>query len=267
MSATFERELDCAVAIAREAGTLLKQNFGKQQDIQYKGRIDPVTEMDRRSEELIIGRLRAAFPGDGFLAEEGGGEKGLGRSDRVWIIDPLDGTVNYSHEYPVFSVSIALQADGDLVVGAVYNPLLDDMYAARRDGGAMLNGRQRRVTTVDTLEKAMLATGFGYDLGTEPDPEKNNLGPFGRFIRAAQAVRRAGSAALAIAKVGVGRTDGFWEGGLRAWDMAAAMVVVAEGGGKLTNYAGKKPGLDERQLVATNGRIHGQMLSVLSARG
>jgi myo-inositol-1(or 4)-monophosphatase len=232
--------------------------------VKYKGRIDLVTEMDHRSEELILGRLGAAFPGDGFLAEERGGDAST--SDRVWIIDPLDGTVNYAHEYPVFSVSIALQAAGDLVVGAVYNPLLDEMYAARRGGGAMLNGRRRGVTEVDNLERAMLATGFGYDVSTEPDPEKNNLGPFSRFIQRAQAVRRAGSAALAIAKVGVGRTDGFWERGLRPWDMAAAIVVVVEGGGKITNLAGEPPELMGRQLVATNGRIHASMLEVLTMR-
>ncbi len=265
MSATFERELDLAMKAAREAGALLKNNFGKQQDVRYKGRIDLVTEMDHRSEELIIGRLGAAFPGDAFLAEERGRDSS--KSDRVWIIDPLDGTVNYAHEYPVFSVSIALQAAGELVVGAVYNPLLDEMHAARRGGGAMLNGQKRRVTEVDTLERAMLATGFGYDVAAEPDPEKNNLGPFSRFIRRAQAVRRAGSAALAIAKVGVGRTDGFWERGLRPWDMAAGIVVVVEGGGRISNLAGGPPDVQGRQLVATNGRIHAAMLEVLAQGG
>jgi len=265
MSHPFERELDQAMRVAREAGALLKDNFGKAQDVQYKGRIDLVTEMDRRSEELIIGRLRAAFPGDGFLAEERGGDSST--SDRVWIIDPLDGTVNYAHEYPVFSVSIALQAAGELMVGVVYNPLLDDLYAARRGGGATLNGRQRRVTEVDSLERALIATGFGYDVATESDPVKNNLGPFSRFIRAAQAVRRAGSAALAIAKVGVGRTDGFWERGLNPWDMAAAMVVVVEGGGRISNLTGGPPDLRGRQLVATNGRIHDAMLEVVARRG
>jgi len=264
MTGTFERELDLATRVAREAGILLKSNFGKAQDVQYKGRIDLVTEMDHRSEELILGRLGAAFPGDGFLAEERGRDSST--SDRVWIIDPLDGTVNYAHEYPVFCVSIALQVAGELVVGAVYNPLLDEMYAARRGGGATLNGRQRRVTEVDTLERALLATGFGYDVATESDPERNNLGPFSRFIRRAQAVRRAGSAALAIAKVGVGRTDGFWEHELNPWDMAAGIVVVAEGGGRITNLSGGVPDLIGRQLVATNGRIHDAMLEVLALK-
>src|SRR2546428_6969885 len=141
------------------------------------------------------------------------------------------------------------------------------MDAAGTGGGATLNGQQRRVTKVDKLEQAMLATGFGYDVGTEPDPEKNNLGPFGRFVRAAQAVRRAGSAALAIAKVGVGRTDGFWEQGLHPWDMAAAMVVVEEGGGRATNLTGGPPNLQGKQLVATNDRILGAMLEVLAHRG
>jgi len=262
VSATFERELEKAMAVAREAGALLKENFGKQHDIEYKGRIDLVTEMDRRSEELIIGRLRAAFPADGYWAEERGREAGSGENDRVWIIDPLDGTVNYAHEYPVFSVSIALQSAGELVVGAVYNPLLDDMYAARQGGGATLNGKQRRVTTVDRLDQAMLATGFGYDVASEPDPEKNNLAPFARFIKAARAVRRAGSAALAIAKVGVGRTDGFWERGLHPWDMAAAAVVVAAGGGQTSDYEGHSIVLGPA-LVASNSIVHGSMLSII----
>jgi len=267
MTATFERELELCMRVAREAGALLKENFGKSQAVEYKGRIDLVTEMDRRSEERIIGRLRAGFPGDGFWAEERGREAGTGESDRVWIIDPLDGTVNYAHEYPVFSVSIALQVAGELVVGAVYNPLLDDMYAARKGGGATLNGQQRRVTKVDKLEQALLATGFGYDVGTEPDPEKNNLGPFGRFLRTAQAVRRAGSAALAIAKVGVGRTDGFWEGGLRPWDMAAGMVIVMQGGGEVSDYRGRSPALDGRQLIAASPSIHPAMLRLLNPSG
>jgi len=264
MSATFERELEQAMRVAREAGALLKENFGKSQEVEYKGRIDLVTEMDHRSEELIIGRLRAAFPGDGFWAEERGREAGTGQSDRVWIIDPLDGTVNYAHEYPVFSVSIALQVAGELAAGAVYNPLLDDMYAARKGGGATLNGQQRRVSKVDKLEQALLATGFGYDVGSEPDPEKNNLGPFARFIRVAQAVRRAGSAALAIAKVGVGRTDGFWEGGLKPWDMAAGILVAEEGRGKVTGYDGIPYDLGSRQLVASNAMIHDQILKTLT---
>lgn len=221
--------------------------------------------MDRKSEELIVRRLREAFPGDDVWAEEGSGRRA--GSDRVWIVDPLDGTTNYAHEYPVFSVSIALQNDGRLVAGAVYNPLLDELYSARLGGGAMLNGRRRGVTDADRLDRSFLATGFGYDVATVDDPEKNNLGPFGRFIRRAQAVRRAGSAALAIAKVGVGRTDGFWEGGLHAWDMAAAMLVVTEGGGRITNYSGGVPSLEGRQLVATNGRIHDAMLEVIAMRG
>jgi myo-inositol-1(or 4)-monophosphatase len=260
----LERELEAAEAIAREAGALLRENFGRGHEVEFKGRINLVTEMDRRAEDLILSRLRAAFPGDDLRAEEGGG--GSSGADRVWIVDPLDGTTNYAHEYPVFSVSIALAIEGRPVVGAVYNPLLDDMYSARKGGGALLNGRARRVTEVGDLEHAFLATGFSYDL-TATDPERSNLGPFGRFLVRAQAVRRAGSAALAIAKVGVGRTDGFWEGGLHAWDMAGAMVVVEEGGGRLTDYSGYTPELDGRQLLATNGAIHESMLEVLAMRG
>lgn len=264
-TAALQRELETAEAVAREAGALLRENFGKVQDVGFKGRIDLVTEMDRRSEALILSRLRAAFPGDGTRAEEGGGQD-HGGADRVWIVDPLDGTTNYAHEYPVFSVSIALAVEGRPAVGAVYNPLLDDMYSARRGGGALLNGSPRRVSGVDRLERAFLATGFAYDVAAM-DVERNNLGPFGRFLVRAQAVRRAGSAALAIAKVGVGRTDGFWENGLHAWDMAAALVVVEEGGGRVTDYTGAMPDLDGRQLVATNGAIHEAMLEVLAMEG
>ena len=255
----FERELRVAEEIAREAGALLKERFGRVREIDFKGRIDLVTEMDRRSEALIVERLAAAFPGDDVWAEEGSGER-RGR-ERVWIVDPLDGTTNYAHEYPVWAVSIALQVAGELAVGVVFNPLLDDMYAARREGGAMLNGKPRRVTGVDRLDRAMLATGFAYDLsGT---PEETNIEPFGRFVLRAQAVRRAGSAALAIAKVGVGRTDGFWERGLHPWDMAAALLIVTEGGGRATDYDGHPPALDGRMLVASNGPLHDELLRVL----
>jgi myo-inositol-1(or 4)-monophosphatase len=148
-------------------------------------------------------------------------------------------------------------------VGAVFNPLLDDMYAARRGGGTTLNGRPRRVSDVDDLSRAMLGTGFSYDLGG--DDEQNNIGPFSRFLLKAQAVRRAGSAALAIAKVGVGRSDGFWERGLQPWDMAAGILIVGEGGGKTTDYGGAPPALEQRKLVATNGRVHDEILQVLRA--
>lgn len=264
MIGSFDRELSLGVETARRAGALLKENFGKAQDIGFKGRIDLVTEMDRRSEDLIVETLRAAFPGDSIWAEERGRDRA--QSERVWIIDPLDGTTNYAHEYPVWAVSIALRVEGRLEVGIVLNPLLDDLYAARRGGGATLNGRPRRVTGVDSLERAFIATGFAYDVMAVADPEQNNLGPFSRFIRRAQAVRRAGSAALAIAKVGVGRTDGFWEGGLHPWDMAAAILIVQEGGGRATDYCGGPVDLEARQLVATNGRVHEEMLEVLASR-
>ena len=256
------QELALAVDVAREAGALLRENFGRVHEVEFKGRINLVTEMDRRSERLIVDRLRAAFPGDDILAEEGsGGSRG---GSRVWVVDPLDGTTNYAHEYPVFSVSIALVTDDRTAVGVVYNPLLDEVYAARRGGGATLNGAPRRVTSVETLDRAFLATGFAYDV-SDPDPERNNTGPFARFVTRAQAVRRAGSAALAIAKVGVGRTDGFWERGLQAWDMAAAMLIVEEGGGTITNYAGAYPSIHGHELVASNGRLHAPMLELLAA--
>jgi myo-inositol-1(or 4)-monophosphatase len=255
----FASELDFASALAREAGALLRRHFGEAQEIDFKGRIDLVTRMDHESERLIVGRIAERFPGDDVQAEEGhGASRG---AERVWIVDPLDGTVNYAHEYPVWSVSIALQVAGRLQVGVVYNPLLDDLYAGRRGGGVTLNGMPRRVSACESMERALLATGFSYDLSG--DHERNNLAPFGRFILRAQAVRRAGSAALAISKVAVGRTDGFWERNLHPWDMAAAALLVEEAGGRVSDYEGGDGWLAANQLVASNGRLHEEMLSVL----
>ncbi len=262
MSESNEKDLTLAITLAREAGALLKRNFGEAQEIDYKGRINLVTRMDHESERLIVGRIHDAHPGDDVIAEEGHGR--CGGAERVWIVDPLDGTVNYAHEYPVWSVSIALQVAGRLEVGVVYNPLLEEIYAGRRGGGVTLNGAPRRVTICDMLEKAMVATGFSYDLSC--DHERNNLGPFGRFLMRAQAVRRAGSAALAIAKVAVGRTDGFWERNLQPWDMAAAALLVEEAGGRLSDYEGGSGWMEAKQLVATNGPLHDQMLAVLHDR-
>jgi myo-inositol-1(or 4)-monophosphatase len=256
----YERELATAEAAAREAGALLRAHFDQEQEVGYKGRIDLVTQMDLKSERLIVERLRAAFPGDDIWAEEGSGERrGAGR---LWIVDPLDGTTNYAHGYPVFAVSIALRVEGRLVAGVVYNPLLEEMYAARLGGGATLNGRPRRVTAVASLERAMVATGFPYDM-LRDDPEQSNVGPFSRFVVRSQAVRRAGSAALAIAKVAAGRTDGFWERGLHAWDMAAAALMVEEAGGRVTDYEGRPLVLEAGEIVATNGPLHEPMLEVL----
>lgn len=263
MTRTNERELEAAVATAREAGALLRENFDREQEISYKGRIDLVTKMDIESERLIVERLSAAFPGDDIWAEEGGGRRS--GTARVWIVDPLDGTTNYAHGYPVFAVSIALEVEGRLDVGVVYNPLLDEVYAGRRGGGVTLNGRPRRVTSVATLERALVATGFPYDVGAR-DFEGSNVGPFSRFVVRARAVRRAGSAALAIANVAVGRTDGFWERGLHAWDMAAAALMVEEAGGRVSDYGGGRLAVANGELVATNGPLHDVMLAVLAGR-
>lgn len=263
MSAPYARELDLAVAVAREAGALLRSRFDQTQEVGYKGRIDLVTRMDLESERLIVDRIGGAFPGDDIWAEEGSG--GRAGRERLWIVDPLDGTTNYAHGYPVFAVSIALRVAGRLEVGVVYNPLLDEMYAGRRGAGVTLNGRPRGVTSVGELERAMLATGFPYDLRAG-DPERNNVGPFSRFVVRAQAVRRAGSAALAIAKVAAGRTDGFWERGLHAWDMAAAALLVEEAGGRVTDYEGRPLVLEKEEIVATNGPLHDAMLGVLAVK-
>lgn len=264
MSVPCARELAFAAGVAREAGALLRAHFDEAQEIGYKGRIDLVTSMDLESERLIVDRIGQAFPGDDVWAEEGSGDRS--GKERLWIVDPLDGTTNYAHGYPVFAVSIALRISGRLEAGVVYNPLLDEMYAGCRGGGVTLNDRPRRVTAAGEIEHSMLATGFPYDMRAG-DPEQNNVGPFSRFVVRAQAVRRAGSAALAIAHVAVGRTDAFWERGLHAWDMAAAALLVEEGGGVVSDYEGLPLTIEKGEIVATNGRLHEAMLHVLAARG
>lgn len=244
--------------VAREAGAILLDGFGGAHQIHKKGAVDLVTEKDAESEAHITARLRALFPGTGILAEEGGAsgttEGGL------WIVDPLDGTTNYAHGFPVFCVSIALERDGVLELGVIHDPTRGELFAARRGGGALLNGRPLRVTERDQLGDSLLATGFPYDIRTS---EENNLAEFTRLSRVARAIRRAGAAALDLAYVAAGRFDGFWEEKISPWDIAAGVLLVAEAGGRVTGYRGEALDIRGRRVVATNGRIHDPLLQVL----
>ena len=245
--------------IAREAGDLLLSRFGTGVSIELKGEVDLVTEMDRRSEELIVRRLSGEFPGTAILAEEG--ERHADSGAGLWIVDPLDGTTNYSHGFPVFAVSIAFERNGVVELGVVHDPTRNECFAASRDGGARLNGRRLAVTTQSDLGSALLATGFPYDIRTSPE---NNLAEFGRFALRARAVRRAGAAALDLAYVAAGRFDGFWEEKLSPWDVAAGALLVTEAGGIVTGYRGEAADIRTGRLVASNGRIHRAMLAVLA---
>lgn len=252
--------LNFAIQVARDAGNLLVQRLGAAQ-VTNKGDIDLVTEADIAAEELIIDRIRSHYPLHGILAEESG-EAVQAQSQRSawkWIVDPLDGTTNYAHGYPCFCVSIAVERDGVLEIGVVYDPIRNEMFAAERGQGASLNERRIRVSNVEQLGGALVCTGFPYDVRTRPDFARD----FTNFTLSAQAVRRDGSAALDLAFVACGRFDGFWEDGLRPWDTAAGALLVSEAGGRITNYDNEPLDIYTKKVVASNGRVHDEMLRLL----
>jgi myo-inositol-1(or 4)-monophosphatase len=255
--ASLERRV--AVDAARAAGQLLKSELPGSRRIAYKGGpTNLVTEMDARVEELIVGRLAAAFPDDAVLAEERGAS--AGRSGRRWIIDPLDGTTNYAHGLPTFGVSIALESAGQVALGVVYDPNLDEMFVAERGHGATVNDRPIAVSATATLDESLLATGFPYNIREARD---NNLKEYAAFSVRVRAVRRMGSAVLYLAWLACGRLDGYWELRLGPWDVAAGSLLVEEAGGRITDLTGGALNLDSPSLIASNGRVHAAILDVL----
>ena len=255
--ASLERRV--AIDAAQAAGQLLKRELSGSRRIAYKGSpTNLVTEMDARVEELIVGRLAAAFPDDAVLAEERGAS--AGRSGRRWIIDPLDGTTNYAHGFPAFGVSIALQSAARVELGVIYDPNLAELFVAERGRGTTVNDQALAVSTTATLDESLLATGFPYNIREGGD---NNLKEYAAFSVRARAVRRMGSAVLYLAWLATGRLDGYWELRLGPWDVAAGSLMVEEAGGRITNLSGGALDLDAPALVATNGRIHSAVLEVL----
>ena len=253
-----QRLLAFAVDAARNAGDILRKNFGRRQKISFKGEIDLVTEVDKESERYILGRIRETFPDHGVLSEES--PEAVSPSPYRWIIDPLDGTTNYAHGYPCFCVSIGVERDKEQVAGAVYDPLLDEMYTAVAGAGAFRNGQRICVSEVDDLRKALLATGFAYDVRRSDD---NNFDYFKAFVFTGQAIRRDGSAALDLCYVASGRFDGFWELKLKPWDTAAGCLIVREAGGVISRLDGGAHDLSHTDILASNGRIHARMIEVL----
>lgn len=255
--------LSFAVNMALDAGRLLLEKQGRVLEINYKGDTNLVTEADLAAEHLIIEQIRSHYPRHAILAEESGGSEGFGytseKSEYKWIIDPLDGTTNYAHGYPCFSVSIGLEFRGEIILGVIYDPTRDEMFTAERGAGAAMNGRRIKVSATAELQHALVCTGFPYDVRTRP----NFAHHFVNFILNSQGVRRDGSAAIDLAYVACGRFDGFWEEHLKPWDCAAGVVIIEEAGGKITRFDGSPLNLYSSQSVASNGLIHQQMLDVL----
>ena len=242
-------------AIAREAGTLLMQYFGRV-TIQYKGEVDLVTEADRASEKLIVERLRARWPEYGIVAEEG--TRSDPDAEYLWYVDPLDGTTNFAHGYPVFCVSIALtRKDGQLEAGVLYDPTRDEMFAAERGQGAQLNGGAIHVSKTKALLESLLGTGFP----SHKRHKNPNIFFYHHITLRSHGVRRAGSAALDLANVACGRYDGFWEFNLNPWDTAAGVLLVQEAGGLVTRFDGTPFRLDSREVLASNGLIHQELIA------
>jgi len=249
---------DAACAMAREAGAILAEGLGRSHPAERKGRIDLVTEYDRRSEALLLERIRARFPDHAVLAEESGPHAG---ARARWLIDPLDGTTNFAHAYPFFCVSIGVEVDGRLAAAAVYDPSRDELFAAAAGQGATRNDAPIHVSGIDALEDALLVTGFPYDVREHPE---RHLPLFQDFLVRAQGVRRDGSAALNLCYLAAGRFDGFWESALSPWDLAAGVLIVQEAGGRVTDHAGEPLRLEGGQITAANPALHARMLEVLA---
>ncbi len=254
--------LETAIIAARAAGALQKQRFCGEFVIRHKGETDLVTEVDQESEALIVATIRSRHPGHDILAEEN--EYLPLNSGFTWVVDPLDGTTNYAHGIPWFCVSIALEIEGLVSVGVVYHPMLEQLFTVIRGEGAFLNGERLTVSSREPLKQALLATGFPYDRAVDPD---NNFDNFFKFQLAARAVRRFGAAALDLAYVAAGRLDGFWESKLHPWDVAAGLLLVEEAGGSVSGYVGEPCRIRHHRIVASNGRIHQEILAILALEG
>ncbi len=257
MDKTVEFAINCAL----ESGKIQKGHNEKGFEIRHKGEIDLVTEVDIECQARIIELIKERFPGDEIIAEEKDNYYG-GRENR-WIIDPLDGTTNYAHGYPFFCTSIAYEEKGEVTIGVVYNPIFDELFVAKKNEGAYLNGKRIQVSPIDDLKRALLSTGFPYDLATNP---RNNIDHFVNFLYAAQAIRRDGSAALNLSYVACGRFDGFWELKLNPWDVAAGQLIVREAGGVITGFEGEDYSIYGDGIVASNGLVHGKILEVLGGK-
>ena len=247
-----------ALELALKAGELQKRKFRTVLEIRWKGATDPVTEVDKACEALIIKGIQKQFPGHAILGEESGAHDVEG-ADFLWIIDPLDGTVNYSHGLPTFAVSIGIYEKRKPLIGVVHAPILGETFVAERGKGAFCNGKRLRVSRQADPLHSVLSSGFAYHARQDGE----NMREWMHVIRRYQAIRRMGSAALDLCFTAAGRFDAFWEYGLKPWDVAAAGLIVTEAGGKITNIEGKPYDMWKPGIVASNGKLHSGLVSTL----
>jgi myo-inositol-1(or 4)-monophosphatase len=254
--------MELAEKCAVKAGLMLKKNAHKPHSISFKSRKNLLTEMDRKSEHVIIKMIKKSYPAHAVISEESG-KSGNQGSDYRWVIDPLDGTTNYAHCFNFFSVSIGLMKNHEIITGVVYDPMRDELFSAGKGLGAYLNNKSIKVSNVKTIGAGLLSTGFPYRLGKAM---KKNIAYFTSFVMRAQAIRRPGSAALDLCYVASGRFDGFWEMELNPWDTAAGALIVKEAGGTVTDFSGKSFSPFMKQIIASNSIIHKSMLRILRRR-
>lgn len=244
--------------LAISAGKILAEGYNKVRKITYKGRINIVTDIDEKSEKFLVQNIKKNFPAHRIIAEEGGEVKGT--AEYCWYIDPLDGTSNYAHNFQFFCVSIGVEYEGKIIYGVVYAPLLNEFFWAEKNKGAYLNDKKISVSKISDINKAMLATGFPYDI---KESKENNINYFTAFAKQSQAIRRVGSAALDLCYVACGRFEGFWEIKLSPWDMAAGKIIVEEAGGKVTGFDGKELNLFKEKILSSNKILYNKMLEII----
>ncbi len=261
--ATLEQGLDLATELVVQAGAILRDRLQGEREVAHKGLVDLVTDADHASEALIWEGLKAVFPGHRMTGEEGsvGAEVSMAEQPFGWVFDPLDGTTNYAHRYPHFAVSICLEHNGEPVVGAVYDPMRDELFAARKDRGATLNGVPISVSATDSLQRSLLASGFSYDL----EDRAWQMVLWEHFNNAARGVRRDGAAALNLCWVANGRLDGYWERPVQSWDMGAGVIIVREAGGIVSGLEHDGFDLYSPEALAANPAIHRQMRDAIAS--
>ena len=252
--------IDDVVSVAKEAGEIIRKGFGTNFSIEYKtNESNLVTEIDKASEKLITEFIKRKYPSHGILAEEGGETKNS--SEYIWVVDPIDGTTNFAHGLPIFSVSIGVQKNGKTIAGVVYDVMNDIVYSSGLGSGAFANGIKLNVNKNDKLSHAVLVTGFPYNIADNPE---NALEKFSAFTKTARGIRRLGSAAIDLCYVARGVFDGFWEVSLHPWDMCAGKLIVEEAGGLVTDFAGNETDIFTEKILASNGLVHNQMIKILA---